>query len=96
MTARTICARRGPESTQFRKFLVCGRSRIAVHPDDHVDAADGGAGGRLRQAGDGDMLARNVEQLAGILEKEVMMVTEESGQLQPLPGRPRSNSGINR
>ena len=42
------------------------------------------------------MLARNVEQLAGILEKEVMMVTEESGQRQPLPGRPRSNSGINR
>jgi hypothetical protein len=100
------------------------------------------------------MLARNVEQLAGILEKEVMMVTDigaeigaagihhhlaqqpcldelaqrtvdsrerypdrglhrfavqllggdvpvtrleqESGQRQPLPGRPRSNSGINR
>jgi hypothetical protein len=96
------------------------------------------------------MLARNVEQLAGILEKEVMMVTDigagrnshhlvqqpcldelaqrtvdsrerypdrglhrfavqllggdvpvtrleqESGQRRPLPGRPRSNSGINR
>src|SRR5580704_529221 len=81
MTARTICARRGPESTQFRKFLVCGRSRVPVHADDHVDAADGGAGGRLRQAGDGDMLARNVEQLAGILEKEVMMVTDIGAEI---------------
>jgi hypothetical protein len=29
--------------------------------DDHVDAADGGARGRLRQAGDFDILSRNVE-----------------------------------
>ena len=43
---------------------------------DHVDAADGGARGRPAQAGHGDMLARNVEQPAGILEKEVMMVTD--------------------
>jgi hypothetical protein len=41
---------------------------------DHVDAADGGARGRLRQAGDGDTLARNVGQPAGMFEKEVMMV----------------------
>ena len=61
---------------KFRSFLVCGRSRVPVEADDHVDAADRAAGGRLRQAGEGDMLARNVEQLATILEKEVMMVTD--------------------
>src|SRR6266852_298958 len=69
------CARRTRESMKFRRFLVCGWRRVPVDADDHVDAADGAAGGRLRQAGDGDMLARNVEQPAGILEKEVMMVT---------------------
>jgi len=55
---------------------MSGRSRVPLDADDHVDAADGGARGRLRQAGDGDMLARNVEQPAGILEKGVMMVTD--------------------
>src|SRR4029079_1577810 len=65
-----------PESMKFRKLLVCGWSRVPVDADDHVDAADGAACGRLRQAGDGDTLARNVEQPAGIFEKEVMMVTD--------------------
>jgi hypothetical protein len=60
---------------QSREFLICGWSRVPVDADDHVDAADGGARGRLRQAGDGE-LPRNVEQPAGILEKEVMMVTD--------------------
>src|SRR5262245_30001129 len=65
-----------PGVNQFRNFLVCGRSRVPVYADDHVDTADGGAGGRLRPAGDGDIRARSVEQLADILEKEVMMVTD--------------------
>jgi len=72
---RGRCARRSRESIQSREFLICGWSRVPVDADDHVDAADGGARGRLRQAGDGE-LARNVEQPAGILEKEVMMVTD--------------------
>jgi hypothetical protein len=57
---------------------------------DHVDAADGGARGRLRQAGDGDTLARNVEQPAGILEKEVMMVTDVGVEI----GGARREGGI--
>jgi hypothetical protein len=56
-------------SIQSREFLICGRIRVPVDADDHVDAADGGPRRRLRQARDGDMLARNVEQPAGILEK---------------------------
>src|SRR5258708_26486070 len=72
---RGRCARRSRESIQSREFLICGWSRVPVDADDHVDAADGGARGRLRQARDGE-LARNVEQPAGILEKELMLVTD--------------------
>jgi len=61
---------------QSRTFLVCGRSRVPADADDHVDAADGRARGRRRQAGDGGMLARNGERPAGIPEKEVMTVTD--------------------
>ena len=49
-------ARRTLESMKFRKFLVCGCSRVRVDADDHVDAADDAAGGRLRQAGGDHML----------------------------------------
>jgi hypothetical protein len=73
---RGFCALRSRESIKLRSFLICGWSRVTVDTDDQVDATDGGARGRLRQAGDGDMLARNVEQPAGILEKEAVMVTD--------------------
>jgi hypothetical protein len=44
---------------------------------DHVDAADGGARGRLGEAGDGDTLAQmSSSRPAGIFEKKVMMVTD--------------------
>src|SRR5229473_778892 len=45
---RGRCARRSRESIQSREFLICGWSRVPVDADDHVDAADGGARGRLR------------------------------------------------
>ena len=67
---RGLSALRSRESIRLRNLLICGWNRIPVDADDHVDAADDGARGRLRQAGDGDMLARNVEQPAGILEKK--------------------------
>ena len=75
MTAK-IVRPPGAGSQSLRKFLICGWSRVTVDADDHVDATDDGARGRLRQAGYGDMFARNVEQAAAILEKEVMMVTD--------------------
>jgi len=64
MTARIVCPP-GAGSQSLRKFLICGWSRVTVDADDHVDATDDGARGRLRQAGYGDMSARNVEQVAG-------------------------------
>jgi len=75
MTATTVRPP-GAGSQSLRKFLICGWSRVTVDTDDHVDATDDGDRGRFRQAGYDDMFARNVEQAAGILEKEVMMVTD--------------------
>jgi hypothetical protein len=66
----------GVGSQWLRRFLICGWSRVPVDADDHVDPTDDGARGRFRQAGYGDMFARNVEQAAAILEKEVIMVTD--------------------
>jgi hypothetical protein len=78
----------------LRRFLICGWSRVTVDADDHVDATDDGARGRFRQAGYGDSFARNVEQAAATLEKEVMMVTDvgvEIGGVRNSPPSQRCN-----
>src|SRR5258708_10794507 len=70
---RGRCARRSRESIQSREFLICGWSRVPVDADDHVDAADGGARGRLGQAETGSF-ARIVSRRPGTSEKEIYNV----------------------
>ena len=89
MTATTVRPP-GAGSQSLRKFLICGWSRVTVDTDDHVDATDDGDRGRFRQAGYDDMFARNVEQAAAILEKEVMMVTDVGVEIKSVRNSPPS------
>ena len=73
MTAR-LCARWSRNQYSLETSSLRSEPGPA-DADDHVDAADGGARGRLRQAGDLDILARMSGRPVRILE-EVMMVTD--------------------
>ena len=48
----------------------------AGHPNDHVDPADPGAVRRSGDAGQGQVLARNVDQRAILLEEEVVVTKD--------------------
>src|SRR6266436_8485986 len=67
----------GAEPSMFIRIILnrCGgRSRFLADPDDHIDAADRGAGGRRRQIAERDQLARDVLQHAAGFAEEMMMV----------------------